>query len=465
MAFLYSIGLEKIMDGISRRSASGALGACVFSVLVVVSIASTSQASELLRTPVPSGAPEEVSDELLMPQAELVGEAAARQAPAAASPAARSAVPAPTRAQPRSDALARLFGPTGRELHARNLYSAPNMFGDFMLGGGYVSGGGGSMMGFASFSQVGLPPIPITGRMSVADNNKPLSQDRAYFRYNHFENVFHSAAFGSAGGTGQYLDRVYSIDTYTFGLEKTFREGLWSVEMRLPLAGETEFSVPAFGFSSGQWGNLGLIFKRMLYETDRTAVAAGLGIDLPTGSELEMHLANTEFRWGNQAVHLVPYLGFVQTPNDRLFYQGFAQVDVPTNGQSVWYDTDVGSGRFGVLTEQTLLHLDVGAGVWLYRNPMARLLTGLAPVLELHYTSTLNDEDSGFSGSVMTPTQGWGLAVSPGPNRLDVLDLSIGIHAELAGDTLLRVGGVLPVRTWDDRTFDSEVQVQLERRF
>ncbi len=453
------------MESLCQRLAR-VLKQTAFCALPSLALAATCPASELVQPYLPSSVPEEISDEVLMPQAELVGEAAARQAPAAVpSPAARSAVPAPTRAQPRSDALARLFGPTGRELHARNLYSAPNMFGDFMLGGWTLQGSGSDASDVLSLNQIGLPPIPITGRMSIADNNKPLTQDRVYFRYNHFENVFQSNGMRFGQGGVQMGNRVYSIDTYTFGLEKTFRDGLWSLETRLPLAGETAFSISGFNFSSGNWGNLGLILKRMLYETDRTALSAGLGIDLPTGSELEMHMLQTNFRWGNQAVHLVPYLGFVQTPNDRLFYQGFAQVDVPTNGQSVWYNTDVGSGRFGVLTEQTLLHLDVGAGVWLYRNPTARLLTGLAPVLELHYTSTLTDEDTGFQGMISTPSQSLGLFVTPGSNRLDVLDLSIGIHAELAGDTLLRVGGVLPVRTWDDRTFDSEVQVQLERRF
>jgi hypothetical protein len=45
------------------------------------------------------------------------------------------------------------------------------------------------------------------------------------------------------------------------------------------------------------------------------------------------------------------------------------------------------------------------------------------------------------------------------------LNLTVGLHTEILNRTICRVGGVLPLRTGDDRAFDAEVQIQLERRF
>jgi hypothetical protein len=76
-----------------------------------------------------------------------------------------------------------------------------------------------------------------------------------------------------------------------------------------------------------------------------------------------------------------------------------------------------GSRTFGTLRVQTFLYVDLSAGYWLYRNRCSDGLTGLASL------------------------------------------------AELADNTICRVGCALPLGTGDNRCFDSELQVQLERRF
>ena len=43
--------------------------------------------------------------------------------------------------------------------------------------------------------------------------------------------------------------------------------------------------------------------------------------------------------------------------------------------------------------------------------------------------------------------------------------MTVGLHAELANNTLFRVRGVFPLSTGDNRAFDAEVLAQLERRF
>ena len=41
--------------------------------------------------------------------------------------------------------------------------------------------------------------------------------------------------------------------------------------------------------------------------------------------------------------------------------------------------------------EPTLLHLDVSAGYWLFHDESRSFVTGSAPIIELHYTSSLNN--------------------------------------------------------------------------
>ena len=86
-------------------------------------------------------------------------------------------------------------------------------------------------------------------------------------------------------------------------------------------------------------------------------------------------------------------------------------------------------------------------------------MTGLASILELHYTTALQDAD------VLSATTG-GTSFRFGNlrNRFDVVNLTVGLHAEMARRTTFRVAGVFPLNTVD-RPFDSEVQVSVNRRF
>jgi hypothetical protein len=178
----------------------------------------------------------------------------------------------------------------------------------------------------------------------------------------------------------------------------------------------------------------------------------------------------------NRAVHLSPYLGLVRTPNDRLFYQGFFQVDVPLNGNPVECGL-IGApslASVGDLQEQTLMHLDLQGGFWLYHNPSASWVTGLASIIEVHYVTTLNDApELSVAPSSMTT-----LTFGNTASRINLVDLTVGLHAEIRQNTTCRIAAVFPlqaaessvnrgpiVRSAEDRTFDSEIVVQIERRF
>ena len=227
----------------------------------------------------------------------------------------------------------------------------------------------------------------------------------------------------------------------------------------MPLAGRTDFSTPDFGVSGGDVGNLAVIVKRLVYRCDTLAVSIGLGIDTPTGSDVTGFATSpvpvtksATFVVHNEAVHLLPYAGFVSTLGERFFYEGFVQVDVAANPNHVDYRNNAGPGT-GDLSEQNLLYFDLAGGYWLYRNPCAWTLTGVAGMVELHYTTS-----PGYRcGRVAFSSPAW-LTFENFANRVDVLDLTVGIHVELGKCAVGRVGAVVPLRTGDDRSFDSELQ-------
>jgi hypothetical protein len=338
----------------------------------------------------------------------------------------------------------------------------PNMFGDGLNLGGrlvFVPDGIDPLTADAD-----LPLAAASRRAKVAENNQPLTQNRVYFLYNHFHNALSASATDASGTVVEHAD--FSVNRYTVGFERTLFGDFWSVEIRMPFADRIRYTgteAPAQGdplaISGGDIGNLAVLLKRVVLRTDRIAASIGVGVDIPTGSDVLASFDNYHYTMYNQAVHLLPYAGAAWTPGDRVFLLGFVQVDVPANGNRVdYYFVGQDTETLGDVYEQTLMYVDVAAGWWLHRNPRSPLLTGLAVVVEYHYTTTLQDAH--------TVTEPSNQAVFGNPiNRMDVSNLTVGLHSELAHRTMVRVGGVFPVSSGDNRWFDAEVQVQVERRF
>jgi len=330
------------------------------------------------------------------------------------------------------------------------LASVPNMFGDTLPPGGQVQITAGTL-----FSAVA--DVPLAGgarRIRVAENNKALPMDRVYFTYNHFENA-RDLVFDDNLLPPLQTVRSSPIDRYVIGIEKTFFDEVWSVDVRMPFVNRFSHTEALFNVSGGEIGNLHVNVKRLLHVTDWSAFVGGLGIDVPTGSDVKgTILGGTQaFEVNNDAVHLAPFVGFLHAPDDRWFYHGFLEVDVPLNGHAV-----SAGGASGRLNEQTLLNLDLSAGRWLCRRPDAFLLTGAAATVEFHYTTTLTDGDM---ATLLAPDRyDFNLG-----NRMDVVNLTVGVHAELAAKTTLHVGGAFPLTDRMNRLFDAEVQVQLNRYF
>ncbi|MFG0290361.1 MAG: hypothetical protein ACF8CQ_19435 [Rhodopirellula sp. JB044] len=301
---------------------------------------------------------------------------------------------------------------------------APNMLGD--------SPGYGPTFGSPPYT-VGSPAIL---RYKVTENVSPIPQDRVFFTYSHFD-----GALSVNGNDSTYAAR------YTLGGEKTFLDGLFSFEMRALISDGFDFQQTAPPLQrAGEFGNLQMSLKSLLYSSDTCMIGGGLSLSVPTADDL--NIATVEIK--NETVYLAPFLGFVNTPCEDWFFQGFMQSDFALGGNSVLQ----GGVEQGVFQDQHLLYTSLSAGCWLLRDDSRdALINGLAAMSELHYTTAFNEGDS----------VGTGIGPLQAPGSIDVVNTTAGFVIN-KGLTNIRVAGSVPL-DWDDRFYDSEFQVQINRRF
>ena len=360
-----------------------------------------------------------------------------------------------------SDWLAR-FWADDEEQEGTRLATLPDMFGDSFGRGGVLTAASSVPM-VTTTSDVLL--AGGSRGLKVAEHNKAIPMNRVYLVYNHFHNA---AEFSIAAPPPALATTNLPIDRYTLGAETRFGCGLWSLELQMPFTGDLDVVDPGglAEFHSGQVGNLSAILKRLVYYDGLTSVVLGLGVETPTGSDFKSRTAVVSYLISNDAVHLHPYLGVLNSPSDSLFFHGFLQLDVATHGNLVTFEDTTGPGNVaGRFNDQTLLYVDVGGGYWLWRDPCGPLVTGLAALLEFHYTTTVNDTDSLLATPVGVGGGGHVMSLTNPGNRVDVVNVTAAVHAELDQYTSLRVGGVFPLRGSDNRFFDAEVAAQLIRRF
>lgn len=325
----------------------------------------------------------------------------------------------------------------------------PNSLGDSFFTGGQIVGFDGTVV---------VADIPGSRRAKIAENHNVMPQDRVYFMYQGFHNAGTvDSDFSSFIGTFDY-----GVDRYTLGWEKKLLGGIASVDLRLPFRTPVNLDLGGFfaGNGSSYLDNVAATFKVLLAQTDATALSAGTSLTLPTAADVTGFVNSSDFVLQNEAVHLSPFLGMSQVVTERFFWQGFAQLDIDTNGNRLTSEDFFPTVPPHMLQDQTLLYLDASAGYWLHRDPCAPWLTGLAAMLELHYTGTLDDAD-------IVSAQGFGDAVVVGntANRVDVLNLTAGLHAEFGRKLDARTAAVVPLRDGTDRMFDFELVAQVNYKF
>ncbi len=403
----------------------------------------------------------------------------------AAGPSLELAPSAAPAAPPSAPDLSRQFSAanaassteTRQQARSNRLAQAPEMFGDSLMP---VQMSATTLLNMGSdlnfVDTVVSFPIGISQRAS--DQNSPLPEDRIYYRYSDFDDAATMSSGFRIFGSSAYEETFSSnrsLSVHTVGVEKTFCDGLWSIELRMPFAQRKEFAetreVGSYLWTDslvyGGEGNLFVIGKMLVYEGDDLAIAVGLGIDTATGRDARYSLISdqsfvgrVDVEYQNKAVYLSPFITGMWTPTDRWFHQGWFGVTTPVGeNEFTAYNT-----LFGTTTQlfdydingMTFVTVDWLTGYWVCRDRTRPILKGLAFIGELHYTASTEGADTvAFApGSVFLPEY----AASPSSlGRFEVLNFTSAVHLQLGDRLSVRVGHVTPLA---DEPFSNEFSVQ-----
>lgn len=301
-------------------------------------------------------------------------------------------------------------------------------------------------------SQVSLGgpnPGDLVGRVRIQDNNNAMPQNRVFIDYNYFHNV-------------PFTANGIDVNRLTPGIEKTFLNGMGSVEVRVPMAityNSTQFLAVGPDSSEPEFGNVAIIPKVLLTSNEQHALAGGVAIALPTADDIRVfgrsgeQILNVE----NESVHLIPFLGYLYTPEySDCFFQAFLTLDVDLNGNAVTADTGNGSlSQIGEWNDQTLASGSATFGKYLYQNySQNSKVKSFSLIAEAHYTGTANDADVLASGPFILGNPDYDLALLNG---------TFGGHLRLK-DSTVTTGYTVPL-TSSDRIFDGELRVFINQFF
>ncbi len=350
------------------------------------------------------------------------------------------------------------------------LARVPDMFGD-SLGPPVNLTVDTDMAGNTILLDASLPLAAASRPAKVSEHNSALPDDRVFINFQSFHGAL--SFEGSALAAGITTSRsTPSVERFTFGAEKTFFDGRASLEVRLPLAGAQFFQfTPPFGPQSfvdgGTAGNLALIAKGIIYADPLTVISTGFGLAIPTGSDVTASSGGTTFRLDNESFHVLPFFAALYQIAPNVFLHGFVQFDITLSGHSLSFANQDGAGSLGIYNDQSLLYIDIGSLSWLYRSSSSdRFIRGIAAVVELHQTLTLNDSDQidAFIPGPGAMTTSEVILTQP-EDSFHVLNLTLGSHLDLPRNATLRLAGVFPLAEGSDRFFDSELVIQLGGRF
>lgn len=289
----------------------------------------------------------------------------------------------------------------------------------------------------------------VVGRTKIADDESPIPQDRLFFDYSFFDEVPLAA-----GGV--------NVHRFAPGFEKTFFDGIMSFEMKIPCAVTLDSTVVQDGgvdLSHGEFGDVALFLKALLFRGEKLWISGGLMVTVPTASDTNVVLADGTplVRVVNRSTHVAPFLGFLWTPNDSFFLQGFYQVDVEAGGCPVLVNLDgMGLQNIGTLHDTTYQYVDLGLGSWLYRGQgRYGRLTGWAWSAELHGSDS-------FSPSSPVVADNWQIGDS---NSFDSWDMTIGTHLEFKDRSVLTLAYVDPLGGGSSRQFNGEFRLMFNYYF
>jgi len=420
------------------------------------------------------------------------------QADAQAKTQSNAQAKTPAGAQPRPSTSATSRRPSLRELQARRLEtsrrsffaprkslsqlrfaSVPDMFGDLILRGGQITASE-TLTGIPGPGVLTVADIPGPGGLRgtlVAENNRALPTDRLYFNYNQYRKPVHQTTLVDGAEPASYQN-FSALHKYMFGFEKTLFDGHTSLEVRLPFFDSRNINIPATLASphahvvsdASEAGNLTFVLKHVVAESCTTVCSMGMAMELPTGSDSSLEVGGTRYEMKNDAVYLSPFIAVMYAPDETLFGHAFLQATTQTTGNTVRFiglDGTGSQGDYGKYNDQTLVNLNLGFGRWLYKNRHADVVKGLALLGEIHYTGTVQSADtvSGLRDLPTLPPEVASFSITPRRSDMHVVNGVLGMQFQIRKAAFIRVAGVAPLTDSSNRFFDSELSLQLGRRF
>jgi hypothetical protein len=278
----------------------------------------------------------------------------------------------------------------------------------------------------------------------ISENGSPLPQDRVFLNYSYLDSVINGA----------------NVNHFMLGVEKTFLDGRFSVQVNVPIAStlsSTQYYDSGASAVDGQFGNISVWLKALAYRSDCSALSFGVGVNTPTANDVEAFAAATDTTpllvIQNQAITISPFVGAYSMLSDRAFVQGFAQVDVDTNGNNV----DLSGTSIGRIMAPVLGYAGVGVGYTVYQDDSrSNVVRRITPMVETHYTTDL--------GTAATFTNGSNFLASRS-NNLDVLNVTAGTSIGLGCRSNLNLAFATPLITDNDRQFNWQALAQFQYLF
>jgi hypothetical protein len=214
----------------------------------------------------------------------------------------------------------------------------------------------------------GLPVNTLRGAYKIGENESPRPTDRVYVTYNYFNDVNPTLRVPGLS--------VLNVHRQTFGIEKTFLDGDASIGFRLPLL---QLTGPN-DLDRGTVGDLSVILKFAWINNpldvadDGTLIggevlSTGVVLTVPTGGA-------AAFSSQEPKIHptvIQPFIGGIGTFG-RTYAQFFSSLAIPTDDRDTAFAFN--SLQFGYL---------------LYRNPDARWVRSVTPLVEVHVNAPLNN--------------------------------------------------------------------------
>lgn len=321
-----------------------------------------------------------------------------------------------------------------------------------MIGDFFGTGGSYSIIGGSPFQG----PNPASaggnvGRQKTAENTSPIPRDRVFLNYS----LFHDTALNeNPAAIGGGRDGAM-VNRFTPGFEKTFHNGDMSFEMRMPFAATIDNTYNASGINDTgdfQWGDLTIFLKSLLYNTNTVAYSAGLGFSFPTSDGFEATVGADTVSVDSNAIHALPFMAALYTPNDQFYAQTYLQFDFDLNGNDVVIN-GVSSGR---INDAAAMFFSVGAGYWIYQDLYGGgRIRGIAPTAELHWNRNLGSTDYVTDGGANTVGNA---------DSVDLIDVVLGVNVLVGDSSIVTAGYGFPMIS-NDHQFEGEFRLSLNYLF